>query len=213
VGVETLLGCVELGDYEILSAPVFFLNDDVKWVIFSDIDDTIKDSNIAQTTSFSKIIGSIFRGHYYSYDAIGGMAELYQKIVSKGGMVIYLTSTPFQLAPFLLKFLRQSGFPEGPVFPRWLGYGKFSHKWRILTRILSQVQNQKCFLIGDSGEQDLLVYRRVCETLNYQSKISRILIRHVPGTPRQRSRYPHERFYGDLDELKAELSPELGFLL
>ncbi len=44
VGVETLLGLVRLGDYEVLSAPVYFLNENVKWVIVSDIDDTIKDS-------------------------------------------------------------------------------------------------------------------------------------------------------------------------
>ena len=30
-------------------------------------------------------------------------------------MIVYVTSTPYQLAPFLLKFLRESKFPEGPV--------------------------------------------------------------------------------------------------
>ena len=43
-GVETLIGRVNLGDYEVISAPVFFLNESVKWILISDIDDTIKES-------------------------------------------------------------------------------------------------------------------------------------------------------------------------
>ena len=74
-GVETLLGPIELGDYEVLSAPVFFLNDDIKWIIISDIDDTIKDSKIAHTTGLKQILRGIFHGHYYTYEAIEGMAS------------------------------------------------------------------------------------------------------------------------------------------
>ena len=209
-GVETLLGPIELGDYEVLSAPVFFLNDDIKWIIISDIDDTIKDSKIAHTTGLRQILRGIFHGHYYTYEAIEGMAELYQSLVAMGGMIVYVTSTPYQLAPFLLKFLRESKFPEGPVFMRWLGYGRFGHKWRTLHRILSNVDRQKCILIGDSGEQDLQIYRRVCDTDTFGARVEKILIRHVPGTPLQKTLHPREVFYGEISELRKQLEQAMG---
>ncbi len=208
-GVETIFGKISLGDYELLSAPVFFLNDNIESVIISDIDDTIKNSNIADTTNISSVLTGLFKGHYYQYEAIEGMAEFYQSLAVKNSLIIYVTSTPYALAPFLLKFLRDRNFPEGPVFMRWLGYGRFGHKWRTINRILSQVQNQKCLLIGDSGEQDLQIYRRICETANYGDKVNKILIRHVPGTPFQKSLHPRENFYSEISELKMQIESVL----
>ncbi|MBM4302958.1 MAG: DUF2183 domain-containing protein [Deltaproteobacteria bacterium] len=205
MGVETSFGKIALGDYEILSAPVFFLNDQIDSVIISDIDDTIKDTNVGKSMTLSSILNGLFKGHYYQYEAIDGMAEFYQSLASKNSLIVYVTSTPFELAPFLLKFLRDRKFPEGPVFMRWLGYGRFGHKWRTINRILSQVQNQKCLLIGDSGEQDLQIYRRICETGNYGDKVKKILIRHIPGTPFQKALHARENFYTELTELKAQI--------
>lgn len=205
-GVDTMLGTVKLGDYEIISSPIFFLNDRVKWVIFSDIDDTIKESHIAETTGWKAILSAIFKGHYYTYNAIPGMAELYQRLADRGALIVYVTSTPYQLAPFLLKFLRQAGFPEGPVFPRWLGYGKFGHKWRVLSKLLNHITLQKCFLIGDSGEMDLPIYRRVEETPEFSNKVEKILIRHVPGSPLPQDLHPKELVYHSIEELTEQLS-------
>lgn len=206
LGVETLLGRIPLGDYEVISHPVYFLGDDIERVIVSDIDDTIKDSRILETTGFKKIVSGLFLGHYYTYEPLQGMAEIYQALAAKGCLIVYVTSTPYQLTPFLLKFLKQCQFPEGPVFPRWLGYGRVRHKWRTLLRLLSQLEKQRCVLIGDSGEQDLHVYRRICETANFGDRVERVLIRHVPGTPVQKALHPREIFYGDVKELKAQLS-------
>ena len=137
------------------------------------------------------------------------MAEFYQSLASKNSLIIYVTSTPYELAPFLLKFLRERNFPEGPVFMRWLGYGRFGHKWRTINRILNQVQQQKCILIGDSGEQDLQIYRRICETSNYGEKVKKILIRHIPGTPFQKAAHSRENFYTEISELKSQIESVL----
>lgn len=209
LGIETMLGRIRLGEYDVYSCPIFFLTDQVRWVVVSDIDDTIKESNIAKTTSFSQIVRGIFRGNYYTYEAIAGMAELYQSLVAKGALVIYLTSTPYQLTPFLMKFLRDSGFPEGPIYLRWLGIKRFGHKWRMLHRILSNMESQRVFLIGDSGEQDLQIYRRICDTEAFREKIEKVLIRHVPGTRLPPLIHTREALYGDLAGLRAHLSPIL----
>ncbi len=210
MGVETMLGRFKLGDYEIISNPVFFLNEQVKWVVISDIDDTIKDSNIAETTHFKKIIRALFKGHYYSYHALSGMSELYQELAAKGVLIIYVTSTPYQLTPFLLKFLRDNKFPEGPIFTRWLGYGRFSHKWRSIYRLLSNIETQKCVLIGDSGEQDLQIYRRIYETEAFSERVEKILIRHIPGTPLLRTLHDKEAFYNNPDDLRTHFREILG---
>jgi len=201
-GVETLLGVVRLGDYEILNAPVFFLNHKIKNLIVSDIDDTIKASHVLQTTGFKQVVSSIFKGHYYEYEPIPGMSELYQKLDGPETLILYLTSTPFQLSPFLLKFLRDNRFPEGPVFPRWLGYRRFTHKFRVLFKILSQVDQQKVYLLGDSGEQDLQIYRRISETERLGESIEKILIRHVPGTPLPQLKKPKEYLFSEISDLE-----------
>lgn len=205
VGVETLFGTIPIGDYEMISAPIFYLESKVKRIIVSDIDDTIKDSKILETTGFRQIVSGIFRGNYYTYDAIAGMAELYQQMSKDGCLVIYLTSTPYQLAPFLLKFLRSRGFPDGPVYPRWLGYGRFGHKWRTLQRLLSGLTDQKVILVGDSGEQDLQIYRRIYDAKDYKRCIERICIRQVPGTPDLKTRGSEEFIYREIMELEEEL--------
>ncbi len=204
-GIDTSVGRIPLGDYEIISSPVFFLHEGIKHVVVSDIDDTIKDSQIHESTRWGEVVRGLIRGNYYRYEAIVGMAELYQKLISKKSLIVYLTSTPYQLAPFLLKFLRDAGFPEGPVFPRWLGYGRFGHKWRTLHRLLMNVENQRVFLIGDSGEQDLLIYRRVAATTGFGRKIGRIFIRHLPGTPLPRLLSEKEQLYLSSAELDSTL--------
>lgn len=203
LGVETLLGTIRLGDYEVLSAPVFFLNEKIKHIIISDIDDTIKESHILETTGFKKIVSSVFRGNYYKYEAISGMPDLYQKLDRPDTLIMYLTSTPFQLTPFLLKFLRDNRFPEGPVFPRWLGYRRFTHKYRVLTKILSQLESQKVYLIGDSGEQDLQIYRRISDHPQFSHLIDKILIRHVPGTRIPNLEEPKEVLYSTIQVLQG----------
>ncbi len=210
MGVETLLGRIRLGDYDVYSAPIFFLTEKVKWIVISDIDDTIKESNVSQTTTFSQILRGIFRGNYYTYKAIEGMPELYQDIHRREALIIYLTSTPFQLAPFLLKFLREASFPEGPVFLRWLGNNRFGHKWRMLHRVLSNAEGQKVILIGDSGEQDLQIYRRMGDNPAFRDRIERILIRHVPGTPLPPLVDSRESLYANIAELRTMLDPLLS---
>jgi hypothetical protein len=209
-GVETLVGSIQLGDYEVLSAPVFFLNDKIKNIIISDIDDTIKESHVLETTGFRQIISSLFRGNYYRYEAISGMQELYQSLNRPDTLIVYLTSTPFQLTPFLLKFLRDNRFPEGPVFPRWLGYRRFTHKYRVLSKLLSQVEHQKVFLVGDSGEQDLQIYRRISDHPQFGNSISKILIRHVPGTKIPLLQEPKEVLYSSISFLKEQFGELLN---
>lgn len=209
-GIETSLGPIQLGDYDIHPCPVFFVTDDVKWILVSDIDDTIKESNIAHTTSFKAVLHSIFRGHYYTYHAIEGMAHLYRQLSEKGVLIVYLTSTPYQLAPFLLKFLKDSGFPTGPVYPRWLGNNRFGHKWRMLHRLLSNIDGQRVFLVGDSGEQDLQIYRRLCDTEAFGEKVEKILIRKVPGTPDPALIDAREAVYSDPQSLRSHFQEILG---
>lgn len=205
-GVETFLGSIHLGEYEVLSASVFFLNDKIKNIIISDIDDTIKESHILETTGMKQIVSSLFRGNYYRYEAIQGMPELYQGLNRPDTLIMYLTSTPFQLTPFLLKFLRDNRFPDGPVFPRWLGYRKFNHKFRVLSKILNQIENQKVVLIGDSGELDLQIYRRVSETPKFGEGVSKILIRHVPGTAIPKLKTPKEVLFSDIQDLNKQFA-------
>lgn len=209
-GVKTFFGNFQLGDYEILSQPVFPITEQVKWILVSDIDDTIKDSQVDKTTHWKQILKSIFKGHYYRYEPIQGMADLYQRLSDSGVLIIYLTSTPMQLAPFLMKFLTDNRFPLGPVFLRWLGYGRNGHKWRAIKKITQGMSHQKLIFIGDSGEQDLEIYRRAYESLSDKNVVEKILIRHLPGTVRKTTQGKEAYFQNlaDLSELLRQIGVE-----
>ncbi|NBX76583.1 MAG: DUF2183 domain-containing protein, partial [Proteobacteria bacterium] len=97
-----------------------------------------------------------------------------------------------------------------PVFPRWLGYRKFNHKFRVLNKILSQVENQKVYLVGDSGELDLQIYRRISETPKFGEGVSKILIRHVPGTALPKLKSPRELLFTEIKELKDQFAEILN---
>jgi phosphatidate phosphatase APP1 len=71
------------------------------------------------------------------------------------------------------------------------------------------VDRQRCVMIGDSGEQDFQIYRRIRETTSFADHIDRILIRHVPGTPLQKDLMEREIFYKEINELRSQL----GFIL
>ena len=204
-GTETLFGNIKLGDYEIHQNSMFCIDESIKWVIISDIDDTIKDSKISETTTWPKILRAIFLGHYYRYDPVLGMPTLYSLLVKKHGLIVYVTSTPLPLAPFLLKFLKVNDFPEGPVYLRNLKYNQLRHKWMVVSRLLESLTTQKCILIGDSGESDLLIYRRLNSIPHLSKKIFKICIRELPHRPAQKANHPKEFFFKDISVLQTFL--------
>ncbi|KAI0020880.1 hypothetical protein F4780DRAFT_790874 [Xylariomycetidae sp. FL0641] len=154
--------------------------------LISDIDDTIKRSNIALGTK------EIFRNTFVRelHDlTVPGVREWYNKLHDMGVEIHYCSNSPWQLYPVLATFFKLAGLPSGSLhLKRYTGMlqGIFEpvaeRKKGTLERIMKDFPDRKFLLVGDSGEADLEVYTELA--VAYPGRIAAIFIRDVT-TPEQ----------------------------
>jgi hypothetical protein len=163
--------------------------------IVSDIDDTIKISNVQDKKT-------LMRNTFVEpFQAVPGMAEWYQEMAhnEQWAFFHYLSAAPIQLYPALSEFLKggeTNPFPPGILHLRestsWRTiYGNqndtITHKKSVLARLLSVYPQRKFILIGDSGESDPEIYADIARI--YPERILAIHIRNVTNEDRTAPRY------------------------
>lgn len=154
--------------------------------LISDIDDTIKRSNISLGTR------EIFRNTFVrelSGLTVDGVREWYSAMHSMGVGMHYCSNSPWQLYPVLTTFFKMSGLPPGSMHLKAYNgmlQGIFEpvaeRKKPVLERILDDFPERKFILVGDSGEADLEVYTELA--MANPGRILAIFIRDVT-TPEQ----------------------------
>ena len=175
--------------------------------IISDIDDTIKISNVLDK---QELLANTF---LREFRPVPGMAQLYQKWASGGAAFHYLSSSPWQLYPSLLEFIDRQGFPPGSFhlnsfrikdesFFNLFKSAQITKPPRI-DSILNRYPQRSFILIGDSGEKDPEIYGSVAR--RYPRQIEHIYIRNVqPGQAH------HQRFNQAFDTLPQKLWTVFG---
>lgn len=169
--------------------------------VVSDIDDTIKISNVAQTRA-------LLRDSLTArYKAVPGMAAAYRKLASQQGTRFhYLSSSPIQLLPALQEFMAAEGFPQGSMHLRkstaWNTLvpskgGSLTDKAAVLQMLLRDFPKRDFLFVGDSGEHDPEIYGEISRT--HRTRRIKIAIRVVNDEPRETPRF---------NEAFAELDPE-----
>jgi hypothetical protein len=160
--------------------------------VVSDIDDTIKDSNVLDRHEL--LLNTFVR----EFRAVPGMAARYRRIVAgdPGASFHYLSGSPIQLYPALADFLANEGFPPGSLHLRDVDLsdelfgrseGTPGHKLAVLRRLLAEHPHRRFLLVGDSGEQDPETYGEIARESPRQ--IAGIAIRDVTGQARDDARY------------------------
>ncbi|KAI0594854.1 hypothetical protein F4775DRAFT_605861 [Biscogniauxia sp. FL1348] len=154
--------------------------------LISDIDDTIKHSNIALGAK------EIFRNTFVrELDdlTVVGVREWYNRLHDMGVGIHYCSNSPWQLYPVLATFFKRAALPPGSLhLKRYTGMlqGIFEpvaeRKKGTLEKIMNDFPERKFLLVGDSGEADLEVYTELA--LANPGKIIAIFIRDVT-TPEQ----------------------------
>lgn len=154
--------------------------------LISDIDDTIKRSNIALGTR------EIFRNTFVrglADMAVDGAREWYASLHALGVQFHYCSNSPWQLFPMLTTFFKLAGLPKGPLhLKQYSGMlqGIFEpvaeRKRGTLEKILRDFPHRRFLLVGDSGEADLEVYTDL--VLAHPGRVLAIFIRDVT-TPEQ----------------------------
>ncbi|KAI1326695.1 hypothetical protein F5Y16DRAFT_225449 [Xylariaceae sp. FL0255] len=154
--------------------------------LISDIDDTIKRSNISMGAK------EIFRNTFVRELkdlTVAGVKEWYGQLHNMGVMLHYCSNSPWQLFPVLATYFKIAGLPPGSLhLKKYSGMlqGIFEpvaeRKKGTLTKIMNDFPERRFLLVGDSGEADLEVYTELA--VAYPGRILAIFIRDVT-TPEQ----------------------------
>lgn len=160
--------------------------------IISDIDDTIIVSN---ATNLLKVAYTTFTQNARSRVAFPGVGAFYRAL-QRGtnerefNPIFYVSSGPWNLYDLLIDFMRLNEIPLGPILLQDYGVDEtkvFSsshrdHKMAQIRKLLETYPDLPFILIGDSGQHDPEIYRKVLEEV--PTRIKAIYIRNVTDETR-----------------------------
>jgi len=158
--------------------------------VISDIDDTVL---LTRATSLLRMMRLTLLESSESRVAFPGVAAFYAALHEGGNPFFYVSSSPWNLYEFLEDFMRVKGIVAGPMLLRDFGLDRdklvagphLEHKLGAIRSVLERYPELPFVLIGDSGQKDPEVYRRVAE--EYPGRILAIYIRDVSEEARDRS--------------------------
>lgn len=153
--------------------------------VISDIDDTVKISNVVNKTELLK---NTFRR---PFKAVPQMASFFQKLKTRGCFFHYVSASPWALFPAIHEFLKREKFPPGEVILKTvrlkdstlfsLIMNPAGYKIQKISPILKRYPMRRFILVGDSGEKDPEAYGFLART--FKNRIHHIFIREIPERP------------------------------
>lgn len=121
-----------------------------KFVLVSDIDDTIKITNVLD------LVDLIYR-HWNGSATFAGMSRLYLGLAEKVEKVAYLSGSPESQKSNLVQILfKKDQFPEGELLLSNWWHWKSTNKFKTEQLEKLGLVHQNYILVGDDGEQDPL---------------------------------------------------------
>lgn len=149
--------------------------------IISDVDDTIKFTNVGNRNELLK--NTFLR----EFQSIQGMAELFQNWSITGVDFHFVSASPWQLINPLRQLLDDQQFPHGTFSLRTFRWRDqvfkrvVSEKWvgkaKVIRKFIERFPDRSYVLIGDSVERDPELYAHLAE--KFQEQIKAIFIRQV----------------------------------
>ena len=150
--------------------------------VISDIDDTVKISNVADRRELLK--NTLLR----EFVAVPGMPEAFSRWQATGAAFHYVSASPWQLSDCLCGFLGAAGLPAGSMHlklfrlkdttPLGRLTARKRSKRRAIEQIMGDFPGRRFTLVGDSGERDPEVYAAVARRRPEQ--VAGVFIRRVP---------------------------------
>lgn len=199
---------------------VIHLPEDRGLSIISDIDDTIKFSNVINKREL--LVNTFLR----NFRCIEGMPGLFQRLARDQICFHYISATPWQLYPSIVRFLSEHQFPEGSIHLRKFAlkdatilkkiFPAHKKKRKVIESLLLQFPERKFLLFGDTGEKDPEIYGEIAR--KYPDQTLGLCLRNVspdaPDSPRFRrafSQVPSQKWivFEDARRLEEDFLPEL----
>lgn len=167
------------------------LVDEEGWTVVSDIDDTIK---VTEVRDKEALVRNTF---CRAFQPAEGMAAVYAGWAEQGAVFHYVSASPWQLYPDLEAFRAAHGYPAGTFHLRELRFKDRSgvefmtkskeFKPAEIGALLAKFPKRKFVLVGDSGEHDPEIYGELVR--KHPNQVVRVLIRDVTGEASGAERY------------------------
>lgn len=175
--------------------------DDEGLSVISDIDDTVKITNVAHRR---ELLANTF---LREFAAVPGMVDAFRRLQESSTAFHYVSASPWQLVPSLCDFFSLAGLPPGSMHLKLfrlkdstpLGRlpSRKRSKRRTIERILADFPGRRFVLVGDSGERDPEVYAAVAR--RHPQQVRSVLIRQVDA------KASREKVLSRLDRLARKL--------
>jgi hypothetical protein len=161
--------------------------------VISDIDDTVKISNVTDKEALLR------KTFLEPFEVVPGMAARYREWLeaAPGGHLHFVSASPWQLYPALVQMLREGGFAAATFSletmrlqdPDLLQVLASTHKAKVaaIAEHIGRFPLRRFALIGDSGEHDPEVYGEIAR--RFASQVVYIAIRNVTGDAAAAPRY------------------------
>lgn len=158
-------------------------------IIVSDIDDTVLISHSTQTLRKLRLM---LMKNALTRLPFPGVAQFYRSLARKNDQqtnhpFFFVSSSEWNLYDLLEDFFSFNQIPKGVILLRKLehsiykfwksGGGNHEHKYNEIKALLGFYPAQKFILIGDSGQQDPVIYSRIA--LEFPGRIEAIYIRKI----------------------------------
>jgi phosphatidate phosphatase APP1 len=167
---------------------VFIPSDSCRYVVISDIDDTIMETGVANKL---RMLWRLFVEDAESRVPFLGVAALYRALYvgasgDQANPMLYVSRAPWGIYDMLDEFFTQHRIPVGPIlFLREWGLSWTNpfprkaedHKRDLINNMLDLYHNLPVVLIGDSGQHDPEIYRRVVD--EHPGRVLAVYIRNV----------------------------------
>ena len=128
-----------------------------KTLIISDIDDTIKVTNVLSKTD--SVINGIF-----SKKAFSGMSELYQVLNKDNNIIYYVSGAPAILKEVVGGFLEFNNFPQSnKLILKNDSLSTYEYKVMNIRNLILKLKPDNIILIGDDTQFDPEVYQTIFE--------------------------------------------------
>jgi phosphatidate phosphatase APP1 len=175
-------------------AQIFIPPASCRYVVISDIDDTIMQTGVANKL---KMLWRLFVEDAQSRVAFPGVSALYRALHAgtsgtQQNPMLYVSRAPWGIYEVLEEFFDLHGIPVGPIlFLREWGVSWTSplprkaedHKRELIHNMLALYSDLPFILIGDSGQHDPEIYRQIVE--EHPGRVLAVYIRNVSRAPKR----------------------------
>lgn len=155
--------------------------------VVSDIDDTIKITNVADRR---ELLANTFTREFQS---VPQMVETYQSWADAGASFHYVSSSPWPLYSPMVDWLDKDAFPVGSIHLRNMSLSELRQNWkrqRAYESKLKTIQHlmrtypcRRFVLCGDSGERDAELYAEIAS--QFGDQVKHVAIRFIENGHRK----------------------------